>query len=202
MAKQCLCAAGESGGNSSSAARALHLAVSVDDFDSGGTIARWTVLSDPVASNPSTDIIRIHAIDLREAQRKTAKKRAEVAARGGDPTHVRVFVDVDVTIAENPRAAYAEWSRLEPAARRTPSSLEYVGTARGLAGLIADIHAAQVADGVTLVPHTADVLDRILDEGLSYFEKAGLEVSQSQLALISRCRDERSGPKAANGRRD
>lgn len=199
--EQCLRAPGGRAADYSSTPRALQLAVTVDDSDSGGTIARWTVLSDPAASSLSTNVIRIHAIDLREAQRKTAKKRAEVSARGGDPAQVRVFVDLEVMIAEDPRAAYAEWIRLERAAGCTPSSLEYVGTARGLAGLIADIHAAQVADGVTLVPHTPDVLDRILDEGLAYFEEAGLEVSQSQLALISRCRDERSGRKSTNGRR-
>ncbi|WP_156749790.1 hypothetical protein [Mycobacterium sp. E1747] len=171
----------------SPAPHAPHVAVWIDRSGPGSTTANWTIVSDPIASSPS--MVRIQAIDLREAQRKTAKTRAEVAARGGDATSVMVLVDVDVMIASDPRTAHTEWSRLAGDTNHPTDSLVYVGTAKGLAGLIADIHAAQVADGVTLVPRTPDVLDRILDEGLAHLEEAGLEVSQSQLAFVSRCRD-------------
>jgi hypothetical protein len=37
-----------------------------------------------------------------------------------------------------------------------PASVQYAGTLDGLAGLIADIFVAGVADGVTLIPGNAD----------------------------------------------
>jgi hypothetical protein len=45
--------------------------------------------------------------------------------------------------------------------------LRYVGTPRGLAGFIADVHTLGIADGVTLLPlRAADNADRIINDVL------------------------------------
>ena len=56
-----------------------------------------------------------------------------------------------------------------------PDSISYVGTAAGLAGLIADLAAAGVADGVTLLPLVLPrVLDRVVDDVLPILAGRGL----------------------------
>jgi len=83
--------------------------------------------------------VRLLAPDLQRARRELARLRAA----GAQP---EVILDVTVAIAENFRAARRV---LGTAAR---DSVHYVGTVNGLAGLVEDIVAAGVADGVTLVP--------------------------------------------------
>src|SRR5262249_32923891 len=82
----------------------------------------------------------------------------------------------------NLAAARTELKRLGEVSRQeeNPGSLAYVGIPKGLAGLIVDIYAAEVADGVTLLPRTADVLGRIVDETLPCLEATGLQLSQRQ----------------------
>ncbi|RAV15082.1 hypothetical protein DQP55_06865 [Mycolicibacterium sp. GF69] len=87
--------------------------------------------------------VRIAAADLQQARRLRARVRAdaEVAV-----TH-DVILDVTVAVAIDFRSAR---DILEVA-----DGVRYAGTVDGLAGLIADIESAGVADGVTLVPVSA-----------------------------------------------
>ncbi|MGE2720245.1 hypothetical protein [Mycolicibacterium celeriflavum] len=80
--------------------------------------------------------VRVAAKDLQHARRVRARVRAT-----GD---VAVILDVTVAVAPDFRSVR---DVLEPA-----DGVRYAGTVDGLAGLIADIESAEVADGVTLVP--------------------------------------------------
>lgn len=80
--------------------------------------------------------VRVAAKDLQHARRVRARVRA-----AGD---VAVILDVTVAVAADFRLVR---DVLEPA-----DGVRYAGTVDGLAGLIADIESAGVADGVTLVP--------------------------------------------------
>ena len=60
-----------------------------------------------------------------------------------------VILDVTVAVAGDFRAAQ---QALGPLKDGDVATVHYVGTVDGLAGLIADIASAEVADGVTLIP--------------------------------------------------
>lgn len=81
-------------------------------------------------------VVRVSARDLQQAQRARTRLRHD----DGD---VAVILDVQVAVAPDVRSAFAS---LEAA-----DGVRYAGTVHGLAGLIADIETAGVADGVTLV---------------------------------------------------
>ncbi|KQU07423.1 hypothetical protein ASG56_07920 [Rhodococcus sp. Leaf7] len=98
-----------------------------------------------------SDIVRFSAADLSEAQNKYARLKA-------DHPDSRVFVDLDVHIASDARTARRDVLASETKPR--DGVLQYVGTASGLAGLIADIVAVDVADGVILRP----IVDRSADD--------------------------------------
>jgi len=102
--------------------------------------------------------VRIQAADLREASRRAQAARSELLARGEDPT---VYLDVEVVIDRTAAAAH----RLDESRTGAAMSVRYVGTPRGLAGLISDVQTLGIADGVCLV--TADesrVVAMMLDE--------------------------------------
>lgn len=84
--------------------------------------------------------VRVAAPDLQQARRATARIRA-------DRRDVAVILDVAISVAGDFRSARKAF---EPESR--PGTVTYAGTVDGLAGLIADIGAADVADGVTLIP--------------------------------------------------
>ncbi|WP_207547084.1 hypothetical protein [Mycobacteroides chelonae] len=84
---------------------------------------------------------RVNAADLKQAQRA---RHALRAARKDAPA---VILDVYVHIEADSRSARKHFASL-----RVPSAVSYAGTPEGLAGLIADIYLAGVADGVTLIP--------------------------------------------------
>lgn len=91
---------------------------------------------------------RISAPDLKQAQRlchSIRRSRREPSA---------AVLDVYVHIEADSRSARKHFASLQ-----TSSAVSYAGTPEGLAGLIADIYLAGVADGVTLIPvsPTADV---------------------------------------------
>ncbi|WFR72462.1 hypothetical protein P9209_29865 [Prescottella defluvii] len=120
---------------------------------------------------------RIQAVDLREAQQTRSRIRAQVAAEGRDPDTVAVLVDVETLISVDSRSARAELALLDETlgVPHQPSSLSYIGTAQGLASLVADIHAADVADGVTLLPLALPkVLGHVVDGTLPWLERRGL----------------------------
>ena len=91
------------------------------------------------------ELVRITAHDLQQAQRFRQRVRASAARLGGDPDSVAVILDVTVAIARDFRTARAGLTR------NAAPTVRYAGTQRGLAGLIADIFVAGVADGVTLL---------------------------------------------------
>jgi hypothetical protein len=81
--------------------------------------------------------VRIAVADLQQARRA----RARIRAADHD---VAVILDVTVAIASDFRSARS-------ALGHCGHTVHYAGTVDGLAGLIADIAMADVADGVTLV---------------------------------------------------
>lgn len=122
-------------------------------------------------------VYRVRAADLRAAQQARSSIRAQVAAEGRDPDTVAVLVDVETLVSVDSRSARTELALLDETlgVPHRPSSLSYVGTAEGLASLIADIHAADVADGVTLLPLALPkVLERVVDGTLPWLERRGL----------------------------
>ena len=127
--------------------------------------------------------LRVQASDLRDAYQKVANVRAEV----GD--EVPTMLDVDVMIAQDSRSARTSLAILESALRtvRRPTSMLYVGTPNGLAGLIADIHTLGIADGLILRPLLLPgVLVHILDEVVPALYPAGLRPSDDALELLRR----------------
>jgi len=84
-------------------------------------------------------VVRVVAGDLQQARRARTRLR-------GDHGEVAVILDVTVAVAGDVRSAYASLGSDQSA-----DGVRYTGTVSGLAGLIADIETAGVADGVTLV---------------------------------------------------
>jgi hypothetical protein len=80
--------------------------------------------------------VRVAAPDLQQARR----------ARGRLGDDVAVILDVTVSVAADFRSARN--SLPGPGT----DTLQYAGTIDGLAGLVADIFMAEVADGVTFIP--------------------------------------------------
>jgi hypothetical protein len=78
-------------------------------------------------------VVRFAAPDLQRAKRRAARLRED----GGD---VAVILDLAVAVPGDFRAGGED------------ETVRYAGTVDGLAGLIADIDLAAVADGVTLIP--------------------------------------------------
>jgi alkanesulfonate monooxygenase SsuD/methylene tetrahydromethanopterin reductase-like flavin-dependent oxidoreductase (luciferase family) len=112
---------------------------------------------------------RIRAVDLQGAQRQSTRLRAEAS-----PDEFTVFVDVEVLIERDVRVAMRAAEHL--GLNASGSVLRYVGTPRGLAGFIADLHTLGIADGVSLLPlRPADNADRIINDVLPML---GLEVAR------------------------
>jgi antitoxin (DNA-binding transcriptional repressor) of toxin-antitoxin stability system len=109
--------------------RALRMFVT----DSAG---EWTELT--AGGNP---VVRLVAPDLQEARRRRRRL----------PADVPVVLDVSVAVADDSRTALTVISD-----RADASTVQYGGTVDGLAGLVADLYVAGVADGVTLIPVTPD----------------------------------------------
>lgn len=95
--------------------------------------------------------VRVSAPDLQLAQRARARIQRD------EP--VSVVLDITVLVAQDYRSARRSLSAAQDDA---PGSVQYAGTLDGLAGLIADIFVADVADGVTLIPATSDQEVRVL----------------------------------------
>ncbi|MCV7069073.1 hypothetical protein [Mycolicibacterium houstonense] len=105
----------------------------------------WTELTD--GDQPTA---RITAPDLAKARRIRSGLKSEDDA-------VSVILDVTVAVAGDYRSARCGLTVAGPDAE-----VRYVGTVDGLTGLIADIEAAGVADGVTLLPAGPDQELRVL----------------------------------------
>ena len=116
----------------------------------------WTELT----AGPEVNTVRIVASDLREAQQQRARLHAEAVDRGDSADNLAVFLDLEIYIAADARTARREFAALDAPA--SPSSIRYVGTPSGLASLISDVTAADVADGVTLQVH-GEMIAQMLD---------------------------------------
>jgi hypothetical protein len=104
---------------------------------------------------------RIRAADLRDAQRQSARVRADAGAE------CTVFVDIEVLVESDVRAALHAADQLGRTSALTGAAIRYIGTPHGLAGLIADLHTLDIADGVTLIPlRAADNAQRIINDVL------------------------------------
>lgn len=97
--------------------------------DADGT---WTELT--AGDHP---VVRLSAPDLQEARRRRSRLPADVS----------VVLDVMVSVADDPRTALAAIP-----SHGTETGVHYAGTVDGLAGLVADLYVAGVADGVTFIP--------------------------------------------------
>lgn len=145
----------------------------------------WIELTAPRhgADGPLDDALRVQATDLRDAYQKVATIRAEAGHE------VQTLLDVEVMIAQDSRSARTSLAILDSALRapRRPASLLYVGTPSGLAGLIADIHTLDIADGVILRPLVLPgVLSHILDEVLPALDPAGLRPCEDAVEFVRR----------------
>ncbi|WP_445167354.1 hypothetical protein ACTXG7_26680 [Mycolicibacterium sp. Dal123E01] len=80
-------------------------------------------------------VVRLSAPDLQEAARRRRRL----------PSDVAVVLDLVVSVADDARTALAAISDDD-------AGVQYGGTVDGLAGLVADLYTAGVADGVTLIP--------------------------------------------------
>ncbi|STZ25012.1 Uncharacterised protein [Mycolicibacterium aichiense] len=95
----------------------------------------WTELTEVTAGQ--RPVVRLSAPDLQEAARRRRRL----------PTDVAVVLDLSVAVADDPRTALAAISD-----HGGTEGVRYAGTVDGLAGLVADLYVAGVADGVTLIP--------------------------------------------------
>ncbi|WP_431234014.1 hypothetical protein ACQ856_04975 [Mycolicibacterium psychrotolerans] len=99
------------------------------------TDGAWTELTEFTAGQ--RPVVRLSAPDLQEAARRRRRL----------PTDVAVVLDLAVSVADDPRTALAAISD-----HGGTEGVRYAGTVDGLAGLVADLYVAGVADGVTLIP--------------------------------------------------
>lgn len=101
-------------------------------------------------------IARIHATDLRDAQRQTRRIRLAEERQGRDPAAALVLLDVKAVIDHSNRSALDALYRLDCASESSVASesVLYVGTPSGFVGTIIDIYTADVANGVTITPLT------------------------------------------------
>ncbi len=97
--------------------------------EAGGAVTELTGGGNPV--------VRLSAPDLQEARRRRRRLPADVA----------VVLDLAVSVADDARTALAAIPDQD-----ADAGVHYAGTVDGLAGLVADLYVAGVADGVTLIP--------------------------------------------------
>lgn len=89
------------------------------------------------------DPIRIRGADLRQVAGRAAATRQECPG-------VEVVIDVEFVVADTERIA-RDLPRID-CPNTDDQTILYVGTPAGLAGLIADIYAIDIADGAVLIP--------------------------------------------------
>ncbi|WUA08342.1 hypothetical protein OG225_00780 [Nocardia sp. NBC_01377] len=108
--------------------------------------------------------VRIRAEDLRDAQRQSARVRA------GSSTPPLVLLDIEVLVDISADAARGHLPDSSDIADDPPiSSTSYVGTVTGLCGLIRDLHALGIADGVLLIPLSPDPTVELVKSSLPLF---------------------------------
>jgi hypothetical protein len=110
----------------------------------------WFGPTDDVTESRRPDdgrFTRIRAADLRDATRKSARSRETVTGPQA------VLIDIDVILDDNAGEALRKYDAINSRSRANlATTLHYVGTPTGLAGLLSDICSLGIADGVVLVP--------------------------------------------------
>jgi hypothetical protein len=95
----------------------------------------------------SSNCRRIRAADLRDAVRKTSRSRSGTAREHA------VLIDIAVILNDVASEALRTYDEIDPRVREQLSTtLHYVGTPTGLAGLLSDIRALDIADGAVVIP--------------------------------------------------
>jgi hypothetical protein len=90
---------------------------------------------------------RIRASDLRDATRKAAR------SRGTESAPHAVLVDIDVILDHDASEALRRYDEIDARSReKLATTLHYVGTPAGFAGLLSDIRSLGIADGVVVIP--------------------------------------------------
>lgn len=121
---------------------ATELSETAFHFAAHGPRAAATTAADQAYPN----VIVLSAPDLAAAQRQ----RRQILSESTDRTPL-VLLRIEAIVAETFDQARLKSAECGRPAVSGPSAIRYVGTARGLAGLIADVSAADVADGVVIV---------------------------------------------------
>lgn len=165
-----------------SPATALRIVVQQPD----GTMVDLASADGDRTANALDQLIRIRACDLRAACRQTSNLHAEAAAQG---FAVAVIVDIEVSIDRDVHAARKSLTVLD--AKGAEDNLRYVGTAVGLAGLIADIHALRLADGVALVPLTPVARSLITAEVIPQLAQLGINTAPCPMDAWSQSTSDR-----------
>lgn len=102
------------------------------------------------------DLVRIDAADLDAARARRTEVRAALTAAGRDPDSVQVLLDLDIHLADSLDTARVDVHTLDswadPVRTPAPTALRHVGTTATLRELLADVAAAEAADGVVLRP--------------------------------------------------
>lgn len=141
---------------------------------------RVFVASPRRSANPWLEVTRstasvthIRAGTLLEAQRVT--KRLHEDERLNRPEEqTAVVLEVEIALDADPGSARRSLAR-ERCPMDVHDNVRFVGTSPGLAGLIADIYVAEVADGVALVPLLPGRhIDSICDDVLAWLRNTGL----------------------------
>lgn len=127
------------------------------------------------APDSSENVERIRAADLGEVRSIYRRLAKETLAAGASTSRPPILVDIEVLIAPQAQQARRLCAELEHRVPTKPSTLRYIGTPVGLAGLIADIGTAGVAEGVTLLPLIlpADVLEQIVTTTIPWLQSHG-----------------------------
>ncbi|MBJ8346001.1 hypothetical protein [Antrihabitans sp. YC2-6] len=167
------------------ATKSFHVALELTATSPLAPSDYWIELTNPPALDLVAEprkVVRVRAADLREAQRLRAGIRADAVAAGRDPDSVAVLLDIDTIVAESADSARSE---LAQAGSPQGRAISYIGTAKGLAGLIADIRAAEVADGVTLRPLAGPgTLEFIVCDVSANLRERGLPIGSPNLSQV------------------
>ncbi|WP_020112944.1 hypothetical protein [Rhodococcus sp. 114MFTsu3.1] len=102
-----------------------------------------------LTGSPPAKTVFIRADDLGQAQSMRTRIRRELGTEGEDAASFAVVLELETHIADDARTARKELASSSTGATKT---VRYVGTSSGLAGLVADIEAASVADAVLIIP--------------------------------------------------
>jgi hypothetical protein len=128
---------------------------------------------------------RIAAHDLGAARRQRLRLQRDL-----EKTYPRGFsscVDITIHVAEDAPTARREMAEL---GGENLDGLVYVGTSRGLAGLISDVVAAGVADGAVLrlaIPDSTGALGRLVDEVMpKLFRDNDIQIDEDAAAVVRR----------------